>query len=223
MDDELALVLGRHVLDDAPSGLVVLDEGGALVAANAAARQLGAERVLAPPSTARVAAFLDALRAHGQASLSGDVAPALALDGVVRGRWCLVHVRDLAEERARDAELKQLRAGASLAFLAASALHDFNNLLAPVLILSSRLRQEVANDTHALSLASEIESQAALAASLMRDVLSLARPAAPGSTEVTVVDDLLLSRRRLIMRIAGDDIEVLFELDAPEARVAVDR
>ena len=75
MDDELALVLGRHVLDDAPSGLVVLDEGGALVAANAAARQLGAERVLAPPSTARVAAFLDALRAHGQASLSGDAAP----------------------------------------------------------------------------------------------------------------------------------------------------
>ena len=125
--------------------------------------------------------------------------------------------------RELEEELAQLRSGASLALVAASLVHDFNNLLTPVLILSSRLVAMLDEEGEAKMLATEIQAASTLAASLMRDVLSLARPRAAAAVESVDVNDVIVERRRLIERLVGDQVEVVLDLCWDLGEVRVDR
>ncbi len=126
------------------------------------------------------------------------------------------------DERPED-ELSQLRASASFALVAASLVHDFNNLLTPMLVLSSCLQREVDENSTAATLAAEINGAAALAAALMRDLLSLARAPEKSSVARVDVNEVVVARRRLIERLVGESVHVVLDLAWDVGEVEVDR
>src|SRR5690606_29008497 len=112
---------------DLAQPLLVLDADGALVEANRAARASPASDVTrkfergADPMIAR---FVDDLQAAGRASLATS---RWLLEGLGVGPWKVVVFHDRGR-RAREL---------------ASAVHDLNNLLTPILWLSTILEREL--------------------------------------------------------------------------------
>jgi two-component system, cell cycle sensor histidine kinase and response regulator CckA len=228
MQRDLASVLGDFVLDRLSEALVVLDPDGSLVKSNRAASASGRTDIVGLFDDARrdprIETFLEGLRLHAvsRAEVESANGQTLSLDGVAIDGWFIVLVRDDSERRELDRELQQLRSGASLALVAATLVHDFNNLLTPVLLLSSRLVSELEKESRAAMLASEIHAAANLGSALMRDVLSLSRPRVPLIERVDV-NEVVTERLGLIGRLVGDGVEIVPMLDPHLGDVLVDR
>jgi two-component system, cell cycle sensor histidine kinase and response regulator CckA len=225
MDHDMRLALADFVLLALPEPVVVLDSRGALATSNRAAMERPEIAELFDLSSGgqRVSAFLDDLRRHGIARAEIAVsAGTLRLEGTAIEGFLIVIVRDVSERRELDQEMQQLRAGASLALVAATLVHDFNNVLAPVLLLSARLATELERGSRVETIASEIHSAATLGASLMRDVISLSRPRMLQIERVSV-NEVIAERLGLITRFLGDSVIIEHELDAGLGDVLVDR
>jgi len=199
--------------------LLVLARDGTLIEANEAALASDVVPQFETPHGDEVARFLDGLRSRGEAEARIGF-------GVMTGRaiddafvvWC-----DPTRNTEVEEELRQLRSGASLALVAASLVHDFNNMLTPVLVLSSRLTHEIEPSSPGALLATEIHSAATLAASLMRDVLSLARTQTAPHVERVDVNDVIVARRRLLERLVGEDVRIELDLTWDISEIVVDR
>ena len=226
MERDHRAALLRYVLERQREAVVVLSPNGRVVESNASAQGLDAEitRLFErPEADARFAGFLDDLRASGEgytlvAARAGRV---YRLEGSAVDGWYVIAAREVSEEKLRDAELQQLRSRASLGLVAASLVHDLNNLLTPILITSSRLARELDGDSRA-NMASVIHTGAALAAGLTREVLALARPRVPMVERVTV-NDAVLELKPLIERLLGPDVELVLDLDDATGDAHLDR
>jgi signal transduction histidine kinase len=228
MEERLERALARFVLEEQHDAVVVLERDGSVIAVNASARTLEPEvmtLVGRGDADARFATFLDDLRASGRSCTlaAGTGERVYRLEGAaVEGRF-VVLVREVSAGREGEEELMNLRARASIGLVAASLLHDFNNLLTPILLLSSRLAREV-REGASLAMARLIHSSAAVAASLTRDVLALARPRAPTPTiEQIDVNDVLYEMQPLAERLLGDDVELVLALDPTCRAASLDR
>src|SRR5688572_16599208 len=138
----------RFVLETHREPLVILDDHGRVVDANQAAR--GAELDIPglfarEDADARLRAFTEELRFAGKSYtlVATPLGKVYRLEGTAVDGWFLVFARDISEQRAVDEELRQLRARASLGLVAASFIHDFNNLVTPILLLSERLLRDL--------------------------------------------------------------------------------
>jgi signal transduction histidine kinase len=223
-------VLWRFVLESLSRPVLVLDQDGLLVEANRAARESDIAELthlFEAESDERVLALLAALRKHGSGSTEielGDGASprTLLLEGFAVESWHVVIVNDRSGELARDEELRQLRRVESVSLLAAGAAHDLNNLLTPILCLSSMLKAELDADSRAAELAAEVEASAVRAASLVRDVLAFARPAQRRVMPVNL-SWVVSGMRALIERVLGDGVELELSLEAELGSAIVDR
>jgi signal transduction histidine kinase len=225
MESDLRLVLGDFVLMSLPEAVLVLDGNGAIVESNRAARARGEIAKLFDGTTkdALVDEFLADLRTHGVAKAEvGSIAGLIGLEGTAVEGCFVVIARNLTERREVDQELQLLRSGASLGLVAATLVHDFNNVLTPVLLLSSRLASELEEKSREAMMAYEIHSAATLGASLMRDVLSLSRPRAQLIERVDL-NEVIRERLGLIGRLLGEHIELEDSLDDEVGDVLVDR
>ena len=225
-----ARVLSRFVLEQFPEPVVVLDQSGTVVEANFAA-ELGRPnlaRLFEPESSPGTAQFLDEIRTSGQSSLlrkqttSDGVAEHILLRGFAIDSWFVVTARDVSREHALQDELRQLRRVESLGLLTATIIHDFNNLLTPILCASTVLAAELEKGSHAANLAADIESVAVRATSLVRDVLAFAR-ARPSALEVVDLSTSVSTMRPLIERIFGGSAELVFDLPEELGKVMIDR
>lgn len=225
MRDHRAALL-RFVLERHRDAVVVLSPDGRVVESNGSARDLEPEissLFERPDADARFAGFLDELRAAGEAYtlVAAREGRVYRLEGAAVDGWYVVVAREVSEEQLRDAELQQLRSRASLGLVAASLVHDLNNLLTPILIMSSRLAREVEPGSRA-NMASVIHTGAALAAGLTREVLALARPRAPMIERVSV-NETIVGLRPLVERLLGSDVELVVDLDDGAGDARLDR
>ncbi len=221
------LRLFRSIFENGRDPMVVFDGKGTAVLQNRAARALPVEvteRLFARdgPGGAAVAPFLRQLSAqgHAQAEVAAEGRP-FALEGRAYGAVFAVTVRDLSEERARDAELRSLRRVESAGHFAVSFAHDVNNYLMPILCLSETLMAELPSG-RAQGMFRDIHAAAARASSLASQTLRLVRRQATPSAP-TPVNAVIAEMSHLVDRLAGREVEVRLELAGDAGSAFLDR
>jgi signal transduction histidine kinase len=227
-------VLSRFVLDRLPEPIIVLDRAGRPIEVNHAARSAehGAllELFRRDVSEARTSAFLNELRARGRATMALAQAAAapggnVVIEGFAVDPWFVVRVRDNPYENAvhdLKKEICHLRQTESVGVMAASVIHDLNNLLTPMLCFSAALTSEVEPSNPLAPLLADIDSLANRAAALTRDVLTYARPktSSPESLNASAV---VATMRPLIERLFGGSAELVFSLEEDLGETRVER
>jgi signal transduction histidine kinase/CheY-like chemotaxis protein len=221
------------VFEQSSDGLIIVDGNGRVLVANGAARQHDGvvTSLLSAGLTpgGELADFAASLRATGQASAERRIPDAdgkrrhLLLKGsrIARDRFAIV-ARDVTERRDLEAELDQLRRVESLGYLTASVVHDFNNLLTPIVCLAGVLTRELERGSRTGEMAGEIRDAAERAAGLVRHVLSLLRrgPERPKAFDVGAI---VTEMEGLLRRVAGDDVSLAIEVDEDAGEATVSR
>ena len=145
----------------------------------------------------------------------------------------LVIARDVTEERKRESALResenqarriedQLRQSQkmdAIGQLAGGVAHDFNNILAVILSMTSFLRDELGPTHPSNADVGEIESAAQRAASLTRQLLTFSRkqPRTPKLLSLAaIVEDI----QKMLRRIVGEDIALTTSLRSNESVLA---
>jgi len=228
-DDELAQVLSEFALECHSEPLIVLDGKGQVRSLNRAARDDRYRRVLefleAGPARARLRDFLDVVRRSGRASLELPPVPtpigsgAFVLEGFAVDDAIVITARDPGERRALE---EQLRRAESLSLVTASVIHDFKNLLTPMLALSSNLANELRASSQSLELVADVESISNRTASLFRDIVTATRPERRAQ-EPLGLGEVLSGLRPLLQRVAGQCIDLVFSVECDALRVSVER
>jgi signal transduction histidine kinase len=225
-----ARVLSQYVLEALREPVVVLDRDGAMVEANHSARQQRRCDLRALLGEQRARQLLAELNARGRASLEllherdAQQPEQLLVEGLAVEDWFVVSVRDVTQLRVSERELAQLRGVGSLGLLTASIVHDFNNLLQPMLGWTSLLASKLDQRSPAGLLAADIEAMLARAAALVRDVRTLAH-SDPAAEETLPLNATLDAMRPLLERLFGGVMRLSFALDerVGSVRVARDR
>ncbi len=178
----------------------MLDGQGRVLEANDSARRFTPELV-----TQLAGSFVDTLRASraGCTMTASADGASYRLEGAPVDDVLVVSIRELS----RDVDPP--RPQAPLGPVTASVIEELNDLLTPILIMSSRLVRELEGSS--ANMASVIHTGATLAAALTRDVLALARPRFPFVERVDV-NDAVREVKPLVVRLLGADVDVVLEL-----------
>ncbi len=126
-------------------------------------------------------------------------------------------VQDVTEKRLLAEQLGHAQKLEALARLSGSVAHDFNNLLTIMFAATDEL-ERVAPYHRALA---DLKHAATRAAELSASLLAFARKR-PTVPEVVGVDDLLSRLLPIARRAVGEQVELVRDLDAVDARVLVD-
>jgi signal transduction histidine kinase/CheY-like chemotaxis protein len=222
--------LYRSVFEHSTCATVVLDEHGRVVAKNRAARELAGVDVdalfaAASAHATELATFRAELRMRGRARAELTLEAAggvrqLVLNASAQGAHDVVMLCDATERRAMEEELRHLRRVESLGFLTASIVHDFNNLLTPIVGYSSLL--EGGPGPRIAESAREIRGAAERATVLVRQMLAFVRRASRHAERVRPAD-VVRELGGLLTRVAGDGVELTLALDPRAGDSVVDR
>ena len=145
----------------------------------------------------------------------------LEMVSVGRERHVLV-LRDAGRRRELESEIAHLRRIDSLGFLTASVVHDFNNMLTPMLYLSEALTSELQPASRPWRFARDLHAAAQRATAVVRQLLAFARRGPEPASRVdvnTVVRELY----PLLVRAVGKEIRLGLSLDETAGTVRVDR
>lgn len=231
-DAALMSALGRFVVGHLSQPVFVLDAAGEVVATNQAANADAHPDLTAPFRTderaPEVVAFLERLRATGQASLempgawSSGAQAALHLRGTTIDDYFVVAVEPRPRAAQRESEQRHLRRLDTLGLLTARVAHDINNLLTPLLLLSRELVTDLEATGQNPTLAQEIELTAQRAACLLQSLLGFARPAR-ARTELLTLNTVVTDMRPILDLLAGPDVRLTLSVDEHPPKVQVDR
>jgi PAS domain S-box-containing protein len=153
------------------------------------------------------------------------------------GRWIerdprkgiVVNARDVTERvraeetlRATEAKLRQAHKMEAIGRLAGGIAHDFNNVLTAIYGYADLLLDAIEQDDPRRRDVEEIRQSAERAASLTRQLLAFSRQSMvqPQVLDLNVVVDEV---QRMLSRVIGADIQLIFEPAAGLRRVRVDR
>jgi PAS domain S-box-containing protein len=150
------------------------------------ARGKTASELLSSTSTTQWSVALEAVREYGQ--WSGELRQKRR-DGrelVIQSRWTAVHERkgtpkailvvntDITEKKKLESQLLRAQRLESIGTLASGLAHDLNNVLAPILMTVSFLKEQI-KDEPTSSLINTLETCAQRGAHIVRQVLMFAR------------------------------------------------
>lgn len=207
--------LSRAVFADAFDALFLIEDDGRVIEASdlaIALEPLGVAGFFvsdAPDAVVMRSELHTRRRCAIELTLAGHV---LTVEGktLAGGRHMLV-VRDVTEQRAMQEELAQLRRLDSLGRVTGGVVHDFNNVLQPIVVLAGLLEESVAQGTPAASYATELQSAATRATSLVHHLLGFLRDA-PGRPEILDPNRMLAEVAPLLKRLLGHDAELALDL-----------
>ncbi len=207
----------RAVFEAAPEPLAIVSEDGRLLAANRAARELEVNMVSLPHARPGATATTE-LRVVDRRG----VARVLAVEERPLEAGRLVALRDVTEQRGLEEALSHYRRVESLGYLTASVIHDFNNLLAPIICSSELLAEELQTGSRASTMAFEIRMAAGRAAGLVRELMRLARrqPATPQRVNVNAAIGEI---RTLMARGLPETVQLELVFEPASLDVIVDR
>ena len=215
----------RSIVECAPVPLAVVDGAGRLFFSNRAARELGVEANLAPILRSIGADSDDAGGATREVAIADRRGTPrrvrIAVSDLGDGLRVLA-LHDVTEQAQERDELAQLRRVESVGIVAAGAIHDFNNLLTPILCSSALLSSELDASSRAGEMAREICSAAERAALVSRQILRVARRPPPSRRRVDA--NVALADMQSLVRLAlPQDIDLAIACSEAPADVLVDR
>ncbi len=134
------------------------------------------------------------------------------VDGDGHPRTLVGGVLDITDRRRLQVQLAEAQKLESVARLAGGVAHDFNNMLTVILSYADSLMRELEAGGPQRAQVHEIRQAARRSAALTAQLLAFARRQI---SEPQVVDpnSLLEGIRRLLRRVLGEDVELIFELD----------
>src|SRR4051794_36486029 len=130
-------------------------------------------------------------------------------------------VLDVSERRRLEAQFQQAQRLDVLGRLAGGVAHDFNSIVTAVLVNADLVRTALDLDHPAQSDLAEIREAGLRASQLTRQLLAFSR-AQLLQPRVFDIDELVRRVDRLLRRVIREDIEIVTDLQASEARVKAD-
>ncbi|MGZ3474349.1 MAG: ATP-binding protein [Polyangiales bacterium] len=216
----------RAVFAEAFDALFLIEDDGRVIEASELARTLEPLGVAsffgsdAPGATILRSELRRGLRPAIEVEIGGHT---LAMEGktIHEGRHMIV-VRDVTERRALEEELASLRRIDSLGRVTGRLVHDFNNVLQPIIMLSSLLEDTTERSTPSATYATELREAAGRAASLVHHLLGFLRDS-PGRPEILDPNRSLADVAPLLKRLLGHDAELAIDLGDRVGAIRADR
>ena len=121
------------------------------------------------------------------------------------------YFRDITERRNLETQFRQAQKMEAIGQLAGGVAHDFNNILAVILMQAGLMTLESDISDQVRTFASEIEKAAQRAANLTRQLLLFSRQQAMQPVDFDL-RDAVTNMARMLQRILGEDIRLQFKL-----------
>lgn len=131
--------------------------------------------------------------------------------GHYRGSFAML--TDLTERRQLESQLRQAQKLDSVGQLAGGVAHDFNNILAAIMMHLSLLHQNPNLDEETTEALKELESEAKRAANLTRQLLMFSRRSVM-QMRVVDVNEVVRNLLKMLRRLLGEHIVIQFQEDA---------
>lgn len=210
----------RRLFEGASEAIVVFEEGGAAVDANAAAftmyghsleafRRLTEPDLLAPTPPDVPSSTEGALPWHRRAD--GSLFPAEVQRRTIplQGKEVTVLlVRDVSRRLELEEQLRHSQKMNAIGRLAGGIAHDFNNLLTIILAYADMLAKRGEGDATLHGYAREIVKAGERAASLTRQLLSFSRKK-HANPQVVSIGDCIRDMEGLLQRTLGEEVELV--------------
>ena len=135
--------------------------------------------------------------------------------------YALASAEDASRYREAEQRLRQAESLESVGRLTGGVAHDFNNLLTGVLLYCDLLIANLEPCHRVRKYAEEIRNAAIQATGLVRQLLTVARPA-NSESRLFCLNDIAEGMRNLLLRLIGEHIELKFHLDANLGLVKMD-
>jgi PAS domain S-box-containing protein len=136
-------------------------------------------------------------------------------------RDALVVINDVTDQRALQAQWLQSQKMEALGRLAGGVAHDFNNVLTVIEGYGELLSNRFAPGDPDRSLVDEIRKAAEHAASLTRQLLSFSRRVVV-DVQILDLNARIAQSEEMLRRLAGEDVELVVDLQPGLGRVRVD-
>lgn len=217
-DDDARLrgALQQYALEHTAEPLFVLDKTGRLIGVNRSARNCSAvafANLLDGPLAAFWSSLVSQSRAEAEVTAPGSTTARWEVSGVAVSEGFVVSVREYRPQASFSRG--QQRRLECLGMLTAGIVHDLNNLLTPILILTERLALSASGETREALF--ELRSTVDKAMDLTRQTLAVARPRETGASLVSV-GDVVQEMQTLIQRVVGDSVGVVVQVaSTPQA------
>jgi PAS domain S-box-containing protein len=119
-------------------------------------------------------------------------------------------VLDLTERKKLEHQFRQAQKMDGIGQLAGGVAHDFNNILAVILMQAGLMKMEGELSPRQMDFASEIEKSAERAANLTRQLLLFSRKQALQPRELDL-NDVVANITKMLHRIIGEDVQMQFK------------
>ena len=140
-------------------------------------------------------------------------------NGQYRGAFAMF--TDVTERRHLEAQLRQVQKLESVGQLAGGVAHDFNNILAAIMMHLSLLRQNPELDQDTAEALKELEVETKRAANLTRQLLMFSRRSVIQS-RIVDLNELVQNLLKMLRRLLGENITITFDSQTQLPAVEVD-
>ncbi|MDR3458749.1 MAG: response regulator [Verrucomicrobiae bacterium] len=152
------------------------------------------------------------LRRKDGSELLAWVSGSPLFDDIGHYRGSFAMLTDLTERRQLESQLRQAQKLDSVGQLAGGVAHDFNNILAAIMMHLSLLHQNPNLDEETTEALKELESEAKRAANLTRQLLMFSRRSVM-QMRVMDVNEVVRNLFKMLRRLLGEHIAIRFDED----------
>jgi len=133
----------------------------------------------------------------------------------------LVFAQDVSEEKYLESQLRQAQKMEAIGMLAGGVAHDFNNILAAVMMHLGLMKQRAKIDKETEFGLNELEAAAQRAACLTRQLLMFGRRSVLAIKPVNL-NDVVASLLKMLTRLIGEQIDLRFDSQSALPLVSAD-
>ncbi len=131
-------------------------------------------------------------------------------------------VRDLTTEKKLQEQLRQSQKLEATGRLAGGVAHDYNNILATIMLNSDFLQEELEGNTQALEDLKQIEAAVERGMNLTKQLLAFSKSQVL-NMEVLNLDEIVLDLMKMLKRLIGEDIKLDISANSSSESVYADR
>src|SRR5438270_6406211 len=130
--------------------------------------------------------------------------------------------QDITEQRVLEQQFQQAQKMEAIGRLAGGVAHDFNNLLMIIRGCAELLEHHKAQPERIGAYIKQINDATSIAASVIQQLLAFSRKQAPEKSALDC-NAVLLDLRKMLPRLLGEDIEIIFNPGQALDRISADR